>query len=288
MSSSSNRSSHSSQNTTPEAPLHLLIIGGGLCGLAAAISTRLAGHHVTILETVPALREVGAGLQITPNGTRLLRAWGIADALEPKAAAPAYLRMYRYSGKVLAERTGYSNEIEGRYNAPLWSLHRSDLQQAMAERATGLGAALRLGSKVTGVNWSEKQAWNGDGNGVSVTLEGGEVVRGDIVLAADGVWSQIRQELIGRNVQPKPTGDLAYRILLDREKIGDNKLKEWLNSPGINLWCGPGSHVVGYSIKGGQWLNMVLLVKDDLPENVMKAEGDLAEMRTIFQEWDPM
>ena len=288
MSSSSNHSTYGLQMASPEPPLHLLIIGGGLCGLAAAISTRLAGHHVTVLESVTAFREIGAGLQITPNGTRLLRMWCLADVLGPKAAAPAVFRMYRYTGKVLAERTAYSDEIEKQYNASLWCLHRSDLQLAMAERAKELGVVMRLGCKVIGVDADQKRSRDEEIGGVSVTLEGGEVLRGDIVLSADGVWSQMREKLIGFKIQPKPTGDLAYRILLDREKIQDNKLREWLNSPSINIWVGPEMHAVGYSIKGGRWLNLVLLVKDNLPESVMKAEGDLAEMRALFRDWDPM
>lgn len=288
MSSSSNQFSRELRLASPEPPLHLLIIGGGLCGLSAAISARLAGQHATVLESVSAFREVGAGLQVTPNGTRLLRAWGLADVLGPKAAIPEFFRMYRYTGKVLAERTMYSSEIGGLYKAPIWCLHRSDLQLAMAERAKELGAVVRLGCKVTGVDAGEERRQNEQVAGMSVSLEGGEVVRGDIVLAADGVWSQTRQELIGINIQPKPTGDLAYRILLDREKIRDDKLRAWLDNPGINIWVGPEMHAVGYSIKGGRWLNLVLLVKDNLPEGVMKAEGNLAEMRALFQEWDPI
>ena len=272
----------------PEPPLHLIIIGGGLCGLAAAIATRRAGHHVTVLESITAFREVGAGLQITPNGTRLLRKWGLADVLGPKAAAPTVFRMYRYTGKVLAERIAYSDEIERRYNASLWCLHRADLQVAMAEKARELGAVVRLGVKVVGVDAGGEQSRSQKMGGVSVEVEGGEVVRGDVVLAADGVWSQMREKLIGFSIQPKPTGDLAYRILLDREKIKDSKLREWLNSPSVNIWVGPETHAVGYSIKGGRWLNLVLLVKDNLPDNVMKVQGDLEEMRALFHGWDPM
>jgi salicylate hydroxylase len=123
---------------------------------------------------------------------------------------------------------------------------------------------------------------------VGVRIEGGEELRGDIVLGADGVWSETRKELLGTDVRPKPTGDLAYRILLDRETIADDMLKPWLDTPGINIWVGPEVHAVGYSIKGGRWLNLVLLVKDDLPDDVMKSEGDLAEMKAIFRDWDPM
>ncbi|KAL3706300.1 hypothetical protein TMatcc_007310 [Talaromyces marneffei ATCC 18224] len=265
---------------TPESPLHLIVIGGGLCGLSAAIATRLAGHNVTVLESVPAFREVGASLQITPNSTRLLKAWGLADTLGSKAATPKYFRMRRYNGDLLAERTQYTEEIEGRYGSPLLCLHRADLQVAMAEKAKELGVDIKLGCKVESVNWDEEQARG--------PAEGEISVRGDIVLAADGIWSETRQYLLGKDIGPKPTGDLAYRILLDRESITDDTLRTWLGSPGINIWVGPEVHAVGYSIKGGRWLNLVLLVKDNLPEDVMKAEGDLAEMKAIFQDWDPI
>lgn len=272
--------------STPESPLHLIIIGGGLCGLSAAIATRLAGHNVTVLESVSAFREVGAGLQITPNGTRLLKAYDLADVLSPKAAAPEYFRMRRFDGRLLAERTQYADEIEGRYGSPLWCLYRADLQVAMAERAKELGVTIKLGCRVSSVNWGEDLSSNEE-NQVSVCVEGGEEVTGDIVLAADGVWSDTRKYLLAQDIRPKPTGDLAYRILLDRESIVDDSLRAWLDAPGISIWVGQDVHAVGYSIKSGRWLNVVLLVKDNLPEDVMKAEGDLAEMKAIFQDWDP-
>lgn len=87
------------------------------------------------------------------------------------------------------------------------------------------------------------------------------------MLAADGVWSETRQKLLGKDVRTKPTKDLEYRILLDRESIKDDALRAWLDSPGINIWVDPEVHAVGYSIKGGRWLNLVLLVKDNLPED---------------------
>ena len=140
----------------------------------------------------------------------------------------------------------------------------------MAEKAKELGAVIKLGCKVESVDWGKEQARGQEQEevGVSVSIEGGEEVRGDIVLAADGIWSETRQSLLGKEVRPKPTGDLAYRILLDRESIKDDKLRAWLDSPGINIWVGPEVHAVGYSIKGGRWLNVVLLVKDNLPEDV--------------------
>lgn len=86
---------------------------------------------------------------------------------------------------------------------------------------------------------------------------------------------------------PLPTGDLAYRILLRREDIKDKDLREFTSIPRVCLWVGPECHVMYYPLKNNSLLNIVLLVPDNLPEEVAKAPGDLAEMATIFENWDP-
>lgn len=262
----------------PSNALHVLIIGAGLCGLAAAISTSLSGHKVTILEAASQLHEVGAGLQLTPNGTRLLHRWNIAKDLALKAAAPSTISIRRFDGKLLAHRNDYQQEIENRYGSPIWCLHRVDLQKSLADKATSLGAELRFGSRVKKIEFQN----------AAVTLESGEKVIGDVVLAADGLWSTSRIQFQNEPVMPKPTGDLAYRILLQADDIADPYLRSWVTKPGINIWIGPSMHIVAYSLLAGSMYNLVLLVPDDLPSDISKGQGDTGEIRKLFEQWDPM
>ena len=261
-----------------EQQFHALIVGGGICGLATAVAILLAGSKCTVFETVDEVREVGAGLQITPNGTRLLEKWGLFSELRNQATEPETFSMYRYDGRILAHRENYDQEIKTRYGSPIWCLHRADLQRALLCRAKQLGAQVRFGAHIQSV----------DQDNLAVTLNTGETVLGDIIVAADGLRSSTRTFIIEKSLAPEPTGDLAYRILLDAANIQEPELKKWLRTTGIHIWVGPGVHAVAYSIKGGRWLNLVLCVPDDLPQSVARAKGNLEEMRRLFVGWDSM
>lgn len=259
--------------------LHLIVIGAGLAGLAAAISTRLEGHRVTILEKSPELQEVGAGLQITPSASRLFRRWGVFEQLEDCAAVPMTLSVRRFDGgKVLAHEKLFQEKIVSRYGSPFWDVHRADLQRVLVARAKALGIELRLSAEVVDIHFTAAE----------VRLPGGEKVHGDLVLAADGLWSRSRSLFSGRQITRKPTGDLAYRILLELDDIRDPELRTWVSEPRVTLWAGPYSHAVGYSVRKGRAFNLVLLCADDLPEDVSVAKGNVEEMRKLFEDWDPM
>ncbi|KAI9705156.1 MAG: hypothetical protein M1820_005303 [Bogoriella megaspora] len=259
--------------------LHLVIIGAGLAGLSAAITTGLEGHRITVLEKAPRLQEVGAGLQVTPNATRLLKRWGVFDGLRRHAAAPSSLTVRRYDGSVvLAQEHSFQEKMQERYDAPFWDLHRADLQAALVGRANELGVEIILDSEVIDIDFSA----------ATVTLKGGESVRGDVLLAADGLWSRSRSLFMQKTVLPKPTGDLAWRIILNLEDLKDPELVEWVSKPTVNFWIGPYAHVVGYSVKGGKQFNLVLLSPDDLGKDLSRAEGNLDEMKKLFAAWDPV
>jgi salicylate hydroxylase len=276
----SNKETHmqASPRATPST-LHLVIVGAGLCGLSTAISTRLEGHSVTILESAHELTEVGAGIGLTPNSVRLFHRWGIYDELARAATPPDTMSVYRYDGTMLlAQVERYQEKLMGRYGAPFWGIHRADLHGALANRAEELGVVVRLSARAVHIDFDQP----------SVTIESGESISGDVILGADGLWSTTRDLFLGRPTPPKPTGDIAYRIVLRRDEISDAELKDWAARPASRFWAGPHSHAAAYAIGGGEVLNLVLLCPDDLEEDVRRAEGNTEEMKERFDGWDPM
>ncbi|EMC91133.1 hypothetical protein BAUCODRAFT_39274 [Baudoinia panamericana UAMH 10762] len=264
------------------APLQIVVVGAGLGGLSTAVACSLAGHNVLILEGARELAEIGAGLQITPNASKLFQQWGVYDVLEPKAAEPTILQVRRYSdGKVLSRTENFNGDMRKKYGSPFWDLHRVDVQRALADRARELGSTLRLGARVRDIDFGKP----------SVTLENGEELHADLIVAADGLWSRCREKFLalkGAADAPLPTGDLAYRIVLSLDEVKEAELRDWIANPTCNFWVGPGAHVVAYSLRDGHMFNVVLLVPDDLPANVARQPGSLDEMRALFKDWDPV
>lgn len=260
--------------------LSIIIVGAGLGGLAAAISTKLENpsHNVLVLEAAKELAEIGAGLQVTPNATRLLKQWGLGPRLEKTSSSPEIFTIHRYSdGQVLGQRDNFGAEMLSKYGSHFWDMHRADLQLAMYERAVEVGVEFQFGAIVT----------RHDLNTPAVTLSDGEWIEGDLIIAADGLWSRCRQSFLAQPSPPLPTGDLAYRVVLRVDDIEDLELRSFFKTPRVALWAGPDCHVISYPLKGNSLINVVLLVPDNLPEGVAKVAGDLAEMHKLFADWDP-
>lgn len=225
------------------------------------------------------IRQFGAGLQITPNSSRLLRRWNLPDTLWETAAEPTYLAVHRYSdGMVLALEEDFNKKMQSRYGSPFIGLHRVDLHLALANRAKELGVKLQLGQRVANIDFSVP----------FIETAEGVKVEGDLIVAADGLWSTCRNLVLDIKDFPRPTGDLAYRIVLSIDEIEDPELREMVQKPSVNFWIGPRSHVVAYSVRAGTMYNIVLLVPDDLPEGVRRQPGSVEEMRALFDGWDPI
>lgn len=224
--------------------------------------------------------EIGAGIQISPNSSRILQRWGLRDDLWASASEPVELVVRRYTGELLVLEKDFNKMVREKYGAPFVELHRVDLQTALYARAKELGVHFKFGTKVSCVNYITGE----------IMSQLGERVRGDLVVAADGLWSLCRAQFLPKDFEgvPRPTGDLAYRLVLTLDQIHDPELREWVSKPTCHIWIGPRSHVVGYSLRGETEFNLVLITPDDLPNGISRQAGCAEEMRALFNDWDPI
>jgi salicylate hydroxylase len=234
----------------------LLIVGGGLGGLAAALACARVGEQLELFERGAQFSEVGAGIQLGPNVVKVLHAWGLQQALADVAAFPDRLqvRSATSGGELGVLRLG--SVMAERYGAPYVTIHRADMQNVLLDAVhQQSGVQLHLNSRVTGFSQDE--------SGVHALFADQRQVQGDLMVGADGGWSQIRQQLLSDGV-PQPTGQLAYRAM-----VSQSSLPESLRSQQVTAWLGPKLHVVQYPVHAGEWLNVVAIVHGQV-------KGDLA------------
>jgi len=229
----------------------VLIAGGGIGGLAAAVACAKRGLTVRLIERAAQFSEVGAGIQIGPNVTRILQAWGLGEALAQVAAFPPKLQARdAQSGAVLGTLT-LGERAQALYGAPYATIHRADLQGLLHEAAQGAGVALLLGQTMTG--------WHTSDELVQVSTLEGLNLQASALIGADGVWSAVRQQLLG-DAPARFTGHLAYRAL-----VAQADLPAHLRTDQVTVWMGPRLHVVHYPVRSGQWLNLVAIVHGEQP-----------------------
>ncbi|MDI1244956.1 MAG: FAD-dependent monooxygenase [Rhodoferax sp.] len=227
--------------------LKVLIAGGGIGGLSAALACGRAGAEVALFERSAEFSEFGAGIQLSPNVVKVLHGWGLQRALAEVAAFPDRLQVRSASSGAVLGSLRLGDDMTRRYGAPYLTIHRADLHKLLllALHQQG-GATLRLNSSVISFEQAEHD--------VALQLAPDQIERGDLLVAADGAWSGIRQQLLADGV-PQPTGHLAYRAL-----ISQARLPVHLRSSQVTAWLGPKMHVVQYPVRGGDWLNVVAIV----------------------------
>lgn len=250
--------------------LALLIAGGGIGGMAAALACARAGCSVRMFEQSQRWAPDGAGVQLGPNATRLLHQWGLEAALAQVASSPDRLLVRSASdgGQLAALRLGPS--FRERYGAPYLTLHRADLHALLLDAATSAGLDLQMHQRITTVHQSQRR--------VRLLLADQRAVEGDLLVGADGVWSEVRQQLLDDG-PALATGHLAYRALL-----AQNQLPVRLRSQQIGVWLAPRSHVVTYPVRGGEWLNLVAIIQGDRagPAQDWDREAAAADLRAAL------
>ncbi|MFE7835555.1 FAD-dependent monooxygenase [Streptomyces sp. NPDC057474] len=250
--------------------MRAIVVGAGIGGLAAALSLRRTGCEVTLVEQAPRFTEIGAGIQLAPNATRVLRRLGLLDAVAARATRPSRLSFRTWSdgGEICHYALG--REAEGAFGGPYLQVHRADLHQAMA--AAVPPESVRLNTVVVGIGQDDKSA--------RVTTVGGEHLEADLVVAADGVRSSARQWLFGVD-EALFSGTAAYRALLPAGEVAGLGLPEYA------IWLGPGRHFVHYWVRRGELLNVVGVIGTQAAQESWTARAEPGEHLRAFDGWDP-
>lgn len=246
------------------SPRTVVIAGAGIGGLTAAIALAQRGFRVSVIEQAERLAAIGAGIQLSPNASRVLIELGLEERLAPSIVVPIALNvMNARTGRVLA-RAPLGKAAVKRFGAPYWVIHRGDLHTALREAVEGTPSiALQLGTRVEDFSVH-------DG---AITV-GGQEARA--LIGADGLWSSLRARL-GHGSEPRFARHTAWRTLVPAAAVSTA-----LHAPSVNLWLGRHAHLVHYPVRGGSLINVVAIVRDDWHEPGWSAAGDRNEIIAHF------
>lgn len=249
----------------------VLIAGAGIGGLTASLALAAKGFRVIIIEKAERLEEAGAGLQLSPNASRILIGLGLRERLTAHALMPDAVSIVsvRRGGEVCRLPLG---EAAAAYSAPYWVIHRADLQAALVDQVRAdPNIDLRLGTAFEDTTTR--------GAGVTVGLRAGAVRREETpwaLIGADGVWSALRDQLFP-NIRPQFSGLIAWRGTIETARLPATP-----TAPRVTLWMGPDAHLVAYPMSGGQRINVVAIVPGSWNQPGWSEPGDAADIRHRF------
>lgn len=250
----------------------VLIAGGGIGGLSAAIALARAGFDSNVLERSAFTEESGAGIQLGPNATRILAELGALDEIAPYAFKPEAIRIFDgLSGKVLAS-VPLGAQVETRYGAPYLTVHRADLHAKLHKVVQELG-------RVTLTPGFDLERVEASGDGVTATCADGVTIEGDCLIGADGLWSAVRKS-IAPGFALTFTGATAFRTLLPRKVLGAP-----FDGANVGLWLGPRAHLVHYPVRGGEALNVVAVIESGHEAQGWNQPADLSALQAGFTRW---
>ena len=247
--------------------------GGGIGGLAAAVALARTGARVCVLERARSFGEVGAGLQLAPNATRVLNTWGLGPDLARIGFEPFAAEIRDRAGGALLLGTALGPASRARWGAPYLQVHRADLHGMLLVACEAAGVELRTGSSVTGV-----EALQG---GVRVQT-GEEVQDADVLIGADGIRSHVRAVALGATPS-RFTGHIAWRALVPADAVPPG-----LIAPAATVWTAPGAHVVHYFVRGGALVNFAGFTRGRHdPEESWRQAAAAGEIASLFRDWPP-
>jgi salicylate hydroxylase len=250
----------------------IFIAGAGIGGLTASLALAREGFPVVVLEKAERLEETGAGLQLSPNASRVLIELGLQAQLAARAVTPEAISIMstRSGGEIARLPLGQAATLHA--GAPYWVVHRADLQRALQNEVNNNpNIELRLGCQF------EEAATHA--KGLTVVQRSGMARQQEPALAligADGIWSTVRQHLFPQ-IQPRYSGLIAWRGTLDA-----SQLPREYTSPRVQLWMGPAAHLVAYPIAGARQINVVAVVPGTWNRPGWSAPGEISEIKNAF------
>ncbi len=253
----------------PRTP-RILVVGGGIGGLAAALALEQQHLEVIVCEQSPKLSEIGAGIGLAPNAIKALRALGLENKINAITweSEFAIVRSWK-SGREISR--AYQGDYRERFGAPSVTVHRADLLDVLAGALQSTD--IRLGQRCVAV-----EARNG---GAAARFADGSEIEADIVVGADGIHSKVRESLFGADA-PRFTGCICFRGMAPAEAV-----RRDINTADVTLWMGPHGHVVHYLVRRGELLNIVAHIDSDAwTEESWTRECNVSEVISTYARWN--
>jgi len=250
--------------------LPILVGGGGIGGLAAAHALARKGFAVRVLEQAPELREIGAGIQLGPNIFNALEKLGLKDAVLADVHRPPAMEMRcALSGDLITRIPLEDPRFIARFKQPYAVTHRHDLHSAFIN-------ACKSNNLITLETDRTVESFEQDADSVTATLQSGERVQGRALIGCDGMWSKVRDKIVGDG-KPQVSGHIAFRAVLKHDEVPAD-----LWSPDVVLWAGPRTHLVHYPLRRGEIYNLVAVFHSKRYVEGWNAEADAGELWAHF------
>ena len=254
-------------------PERVLIVGGGIGGLTAALALGRAGYRVAVYEQAPEFSEIGAGIMLTPNATRVLRHLGLEAALDRAALRPPASVYRRFDDASVIGDAPLAEAMETAYGAPYFHIHRSDLLDVLLAAVRAQGAAELNAGRMA-------RDCSQEGGEVTVQFSNGDAAVGDLLLACDGIRSTLRGRLLA-GAEPRFRGQVAWRSLVPADG-----LPERVTARESVVWIGRDRHIVQYVLRGGSLVNYVAIaVQDRWTGEGWTRPAKRSELRAGFAGW---
>src|ERR1700734_3026576 len=247
----------------------VIIVGGGIGGLTAALALSRKGIPSQLIEQAPEFKEIGAGIQLGPNVFWMFEALGLIEPISALAVFPNNLIMMDSVTGEEVTRIPLGDAFRRKFHHPYALIHRADLHKVLLE-ACRQSSLIRLDASQKVVKVDET------GDGIAVQTESGKAYRGSALIGADGLWSTIRQMVVGDG-KPKPAGHITYRAVLPRSEILEQY--RWND---MGFWAGEKVHFVLYPLRTGELYNLVAVFHSDRYEEGWDSFGDPAELHERF------